>query len=97
MTEEAKQTVLLLFRDILRHGEPEAEMRHFETIYATLLHSLSHQIASDLRTHLLLIATQIKAAIQETRAKYQRTQRIIAHIEQTPAAELSHESILAIG
>lgn len=96
MTEEAKQTVLLLFRDILRHGEPEMEMQRFETIHDTLLRDLSQELASDLRTRLLLIPAQLRAIIEETRTKLARTARIIAYIEQTPAAALTRESILQV-
>ena len=41
MTEEAKQTVLLLFQDVQRNGDPERELHYFQLIHDKMLHDLS--------------------------------------------------------
>lgn len=96
MTEEAKQTALLIFQQLLRHGEPAQEVQQFQLIHDRLLADLQQEPASDLKTRLLAIPTQLAALIAETRAKYERVQHIIAYIEATNAADLTQENILHV-
>ena len=96
MTEEAKQTALLLFQEVLRRGEPEAELQRFQDIHDKLLHDLSEETASALKTRLLTIPELLQNIMEVTRAKLARTARIITYIEQTPAAALTREAILAV-
>jgi hypothetical protein len=96
MTEEAKQTVLLLFQDVQRNGNPERELHHFQLIHDKLLHDLSEEVPSDLKSRLLTIPSQLCVLIDEARAKLARTSRIIAYIEQTPAAVLTRLAILHV-
>jgi hypothetical protein len=96
MTEEAKQTVLLLFQDVQRNGDLERELNHFQFIHDKLLRDLSEEAPSDLKTRLLAIPSQVGALLNETRAKLARTSRIIAYIEQTPAADLTRHAILHV-
>lgn len=96
MTEEAKQTVLLLFQDVQRNGDPERDLNHFQLIHDKLLHDLSEEAPSDLKTRLLVIRSQVGVLLDEARAKLARTSRIIAYIEQTPAADLTRQAILRV-
>jgi hypothetical protein len=96
MTEEAKQTVLLLFREVLRHGESEAELQRFQDMHDKLLHDLSQEAASGLKTRLLAIPELLQGIMNVTRVKLAHTARIITFIEQTHAADLTKEAILAI-
>lgn len=97
MTEEAKQTVLLLFQQVLRHGDPEAELQRFQFIHDQLLSSLAREAPSELKNRLLALPGQLQAMMNETRAKLAHTARIITYIEQTPAPALTREAILAVG
>lgn len=96
MTEDAKQTMLLVFQDMLRQGAPESEIQSFQRIHDQLLHDLTEQVPSELRTRLLTLPMQLQAMMEVTRAKLARTARIIAYIEQTPAAALTREAILQV-
>jgi len=96
MTEEAKQTVLLLFQEVLRRGESEAELQRFQDIHDKLLHDLSHEATSGLKTRLLAIPELLQSMMNVTRAKLAHTARIIIFIEQTQAVDLTKEGILAI-
>jgi hypothetical protein len=65
MREEAKQTVLLLFQAVQRNGDPERELHHFQLIHDKLLHHLSEEVPSDLKSRLLTIPWQLRALIDE--------------------------------
>ncbi|MBJ6145563.1 hypothetical protein [Hymenobacter sp. BT559] len=61
-----------------------------------LLHDLSQEPASGLKTRLLAIPELLQGIMNVTRTKLAHTARIITFIEQTPARILTKEAILAI-
>lgn len=96
MTEEAKQTMLRLFQELLRQGQPELELLRLQGICDQLLHDLSQEVDSDLKNHLLTSSEQLLRLLKETRLKLAHTARIITYIEQTPAAALTRDAVLQI-
>jgi hypothetical protein len=92
MSEEEKQEALLIYREILRQAKPQLDTSSLQASYDDLMSKIS---TDSTRGHMLPIATQILDVITTWREKLSRIERSLEHIERTPAAELSHDSIRA--